>query len=95
MAYDKSLFSSCTSGHPFAVELGSGNTAEVRGKGTVEIYVALHGKRVKCVPEKVFNVPDLGYQLLSIPTFDKSGLDTYFTHFDVGLRKTLDPLQLV
>ena len=78
MTYNKRLFSSYTSDHPSAVELGNGNKAEVRGKGTVEIYISVHGKRVKCVLQNVLHVPDLGYQLLSVPTFDKSGLNTAF-----------------
>ncbi len=78
MTYNKSLFSSYTCAHPSAVELGNGNTAPVRGKGTVEIFISVHRKRIKCVLQNVLHVPDLGYQLLSVPTFDKSGLTTSF-----------------
>ena len=76
MTYNKSLFSSHTSGHPSAVELENGNTAEVHGKVAAEIQISVNGKSLKCVLQNVLHVPDLGYQLLSVPTFDKSGLNT-------------------
>ena len=78
MTYNKSLFSSYTSGHPSAVELGNGNTAQVRGKGTVEIFVSVRKQRVKCVLQNVLHVPGLGYQVLCVPTLDKSGLTASF-----------------
>ena len=76
MTYNKSLFSSYNSGHVSEVELGNNNTAKISGKGTVEIPISVRGKKVKCILTNVFHVPDLGYQLLSVPTFDKAGLKT-------------------
>ena len=78
MTFNKSLFSTYTSGHPSSVELGNNNTAKVAGVGIVEIPILVNGKRVKCVLQNVLHVPDLGYQLLSVPTFDKSGFTTSF-----------------
>ncbi len=46
--------------------------------GTVQIRILANGKQVKCVLNNVLHVPDLGYKLLSVPTFDKSGLNTSF-----------------
>ncbi len=43
MTYNKSLFSSYTSGHPSAVELSNSNTAQVHGKGIVEIFISVNG----------------------------------------------------
>jgi len=78
MTFNKSLFSSYTVGHPSSVDFGNNNTAEVAGIGTVEIPILVEGKKVKCKLNNVMHVPELGYQLLSVPTFDKLGLTTSF-----------------
>ena len=39
---------------------------------------SVNGKKTKYELQNVLHVPDLGYQLLSVPTFDKSGLNTSF-----------------
>ena len=81
------MFSSYTSGHPAAVELGNNNTATVAGKGTVTINIFVNEKKTKCVLKNVLHVPDLGYQLLSVPTFDKPGLNTSFFKRKRWVRK--------
>ncbi len=78
MTFDKSLFSSYTSGHPSTVSLGNNNLANITGIGTVEILILVRGNQVKCTLKNVLHVPDLGYQLLSVPTFDKLGFRTSF-----------------
>ena len=78
MTFNKSLFSSYTSGHPSTVSLGNNNKANIAGIGKIEIPILVEGKRVKCTLKNVLHVPDLGYQLLSVPTFDKLGLKTSF-----------------
>ncbi len=78
MTFNKSLFSYYTAGHPSSVDFGNNNTAEVAGIGTVEIPILVEGKKVKCQLKNVMHVPALGYQLLSVPTFDKLGLTTSF-----------------
>ena len=72
------MFSSYTTGHTSSVELGNSNTVKVLGTGTVVIPILVNGKRVKCILSNILHVPGLGYQLLSVPTFDKSGLTTSF-----------------
>ncbi len=78
MTYNKSLFESYTAGHPASVDFGNNNSAEVAGTGNVKIDICVNGKQVKCVLQNVLHVPELGYQLLSVPTFDKSGFNTSF-----------------
>ena len=78
MTFNKSLFLSYTAGHPSSVELGNSDIAKVSGIGNIEIAIFVHGKRVKCILQNVLHVPELGYQLLSVPTLDKSGLTTSF-----------------
>ena len=78
MTFNKQMFSSYTTAHTSSVELGNSNTVRVLGIGTVEIPISVHGKRVKCMLKNVLHVPELGYQLLSVPNFDKSGLTTSF-----------------
>ncbi len=78
MTYNKSLFSSYSPGHHSSVELGNSKTTTVSGKGTIDINIFVNEKQVKCRLENVLHVPELGYQLLSVPTFDKSGLNTSF-----------------
>ncbi len=78
MTYNKSLFSSYSPAHHSSVELGNNKTTTVSGKGTIDINIFVNGKQVKCKLDNVLHVPELGYQLLSVPTFDKSGLNTSF-----------------
>ncbi len=78
MTYNKDIFSSYNPGHHSPVALGNNKTASVAGKGTVDITISIEGKQTKCRLTNVLHVPELGYQLLSVPTFDKSGLKTSF-----------------
>jgi len=78
MTFNKSLFSSYSPGHHSSVELGNSNKAEVAGTGSIELELSVNGSNAKCKLKDVLHVPDLGYQLLSVPTFDRSGLTTSF-----------------
>lgn len=78
MTYDKSLFSSYTPGNHSPVRLGNSNTAAVVGSGCIKIRINVHGRIRECNLRNVLHVPTLGYQLLSVPTLDKSGLETLF-----------------
>ncbi len=78
MTFNKSLFSSYSASHPSFVALGNNKTLQVVGRGTLRITIVVKGKQVECILKDVLHVPDLGYQLLSVPTFDKSGLKTSF-----------------
>ena len=72
------MFSSYTTAHTSSVELGNSNTVKVLGTRTVVIPISVNGKRIKWILRNVLHVPELGHLLLSVPTFDKSGLKTSF-----------------
>ncbi len=78
MTYDKDLFSSYSSGSNSSVELGNNNVATVSGSGSVDLTLLVDNKPKKCRLSNVLHVPDLGYQLLSVTTLDKSGLKISF-----------------
>ena len=78
MNYNKSLFSSYIPRIHGPVELGNNNTSKVLGTSTIDLDIFANGKRTKCQLNKVLYVPELGHQLLSVPTFNKSGLTTSF-----------------
>ena len=78
MTFNKSLFSSYATVHTSSVEFGNSNTVKVLGTGTVVIPISINRKRVKCILRNVPHVPELGFQLLSVPTLDKSGWTTSF-----------------
>ncbi len=87
MTYNKSLFSSYTQGHHSPVHLGNSDTSAVTGIGTVDINITVNGRSVRCRLNNVFHVPDPGYQLLSVPTFDKNKLSTTFHSKQCCVRK--------
>ena len=72
------MSSSYTTAHASAVGLGNSDTVKVLGSGTVVITIPVDGKRVKCILREVPHVPELGYQLLSVSNFAKSGLTNSF-----------------
>ena len=78
MTFSKALFSSYTSGHPSSVQLGNSTSAKVAGIGTIVVTILVHGRKVICKLKNVLHVPDLGFQQLYVPTFDKQGLTTSF-----------------
>lgn len=78
MTYDKSLFSSYSPGDHSPVRLGNKTTANVAGSGNVTLLIKVNGRNRKCYLKNVLHVPQLGYQLLSIPTLDKSGKASLF-----------------
>ncbi len=69
---------SYTPGHPSSVELEINKNLQVVGKGTIEIDIVVNVRQIKCRLKDVLHVPDLGCQILSVRTFDKSGLSTSF-----------------
>ena len=79
MTHDKSLFMSYTVVHkPQFVELGNGNKARIVGKGAVQVKIIVSGASRVCVLADTMHVPDLGYNLVSVPTLDKKKLFTTF-----------------
>ena len=78
MTYDKSLFSSYTPGNHSPVRFGNSNTADVAGSGYVILHIIVNGRIRRCKLGNVLHVPSLGYQLLSVLSFDKLGYRTLF-----------------
>ena len=78
MMFNKSTFSSYTPALTSSVELGNSNTVKVAWIGNIEIAIMVNRIRVRCMLKNVLHVPELGYKLLSVPTFDKSGFTTWF-----------------
>ena len=78
MTFNKSLFSSFSPGHHSEVEHGNSNTADVAGTGCFVLELSVNGSVIKSELNNVLHVPDLGYQLLSVSTLDRSGLTTCF-----------------
>ena len=78
MTNNKSLFSSYVPEIHCPAELGNSDISKVLGTGTIYLDILPNDKRTKCQPYNVLYVPELGYKLLSAPTFDNSGLDTSF-----------------
>lgn len=78
MTYDKSIISSYSSGEYSPVELGNSKTAQVLGSGNVNLTLSVNGKSTNCILQNVLHVPDLGYQLISVLTMDRSGCKISF-----------------
>ena len=76
MTFNKSMFLLYTTPNISSVELINNKTVSVLGTGLVEIPISEPGKRFKCMLRNVLHVPELGSQLLSVPTFDESELTT-------------------
>ena len=78
--------------------LDNSDTVKVSGIVTIEIAIFVLGKRIKSILENVLHVPVLGYQLLSVPMLEKSGLMTSFhskrnwiTMLEICFRTSLFP----
>ena len=85
--WPKSLFSSYIPGIHGLVELGNNNTSEVLGTRTIYLEILANAKRTKCQLYNVLYIPELGYQLLSVTKFDKSGLNTSFHSSRCRIKK--------
>ena len=68
----KASFRPIPRGHS-PVCLGNRTTASVTGSGNVTLNIVVNGRRLECKLENVLHVPQLGYQLISVPTLEKSG----------------------
>ena len=81
MTHDKSLFSSFVQvpgSSTDTVQLGNGNQARIAGRGTVNVRIDLNGKTKNCSLMNTLYVPELDYNLLSVPTLDKKNFSTTF-----------------
>jgi len=78
MTYNKSLFTSLSHTPKSFVELGNGSKAAIVGSGTISLTIQVSGRDVQIKLENVLLVPELGFQLLSVPTLSKRGFSTIF-----------------
>ena len=78
MTFNKSLFSSYSSGSFSEVDFGNLNKAKIAGIGDITIQIKQEGKLAKLNIKNVLHVPDLGYQLLSVQNWDQAGYTTIF-----------------
>lgn len=79
MTHDKNLFSSYSAVEETQfVELGNNDKARIVGKGTVRIQIKVNGVSRTCVLMEAMHVPELGFNLVSVPALDKKKLSTTF-----------------
>eukprot|EP00171_Calliarthron_tuberculosum_P000924 IDg924t1 len=76
--HDRAAFVSYESSTPTLLDLGASSTAQIVGKGSISLELIVKGKRVKCKINDVNHVPGLRYQLLSVSTMAKLGIETKF-----------------
>lgn len=87
MTHDRSLFSSYTPGAAGKfVELGNGNKSRILGEGTIRIKILVDGKNRTCLLTDACFVPELGYNLVSVPSLDKKGLTTIFENLSCIIK---------
>ena len=80
MTFNKSLFSSYTPGSSSEVDFGNHNSAKIAGSGDITIKVKYKGRLSQVKISNVLHVPDLGYQLLSVQTWDLAGYNILFVN---------------
>ena len=78
MTFNKSLFSSYIPGSASKVDFGNLNTPKIAGIGDILIKAKQNNRIVNFSIKNVLHVPDLGYQLLSVQTWDLTGYTTIF-----------------
>ncbi len=87
MTHNKSIFTSLT---PYVkdhfVELGNTSKARIAAEGTVEVNILVNRIPRICKLSSVLLVPELRYNLMSIPTIDKQGNHAAFVTENARLR---------
>jgi len=87
MTFDKSFFHTYESVSNGTVEMGTKDTAQVAGKGTVILQMKCGSTFETRKLENVLHIPDFEYSLLSVSAMDKKGISTTFANGDVSIRK--------
>ncbi len=78
VTYDRDLFSLYIEHEQSNVKLGDGNSVKVVGKGDITLRITVNGDPRHCRLLNVLHVPDLGYQLLSLPKLHKQSSEVTF-----------------
>ena len=78
MIFNKSLFSSYTTGTFSEVDFGNLERAKIAGFGDIVIKINNPKSNKDIKIKNVLHVPDLGYQLLSVQNWDLAGYSTVF-----------------
>ena len=78
MTYDRSAFSTFTPEETSPVLVGNLGFLKVKGHGKVKFKLLGKGKPRTCFAKDVLYVPDLGFQLLSVPTLARNGFTVSF-----------------
>ncbi len=85
--YDRDLFSPYVEHEQSNVKLGDGTSVKVVGEGDITLAITVNGEPRQCRLLNVLHVPDLGYQLLSVPTSDKQSFEVTFKSGRCYIRK--------
>eukprot|EP00171_Calliarthron_tuberculosum_P022313 IDg22313t1 len=88
--YDRAVFDTYEQTSPTLLDLGASSTAQIVGKGSVSLELVVKGKHVNCQINNVHHVPGLRYQLLSVSTMAKLGIETTFGANNAVLKQTSD-----
>ena len=78
MTYDRSAFTAFNEEVQAGVELGNQATSMVMGHGDINITLLVEGQKRPCILKNVLYVPDLGFQLISVKTLNKSSFEVVF-----------------
>ncbi len=87
MTYDRDLFSSYVEHEQSNVNLSDRNSVRVVGKGDITLSITVNGEPRQCRLLNVLQVPDLGYQLLSVQTLDRKSFEVTTKSWRCYIRK--------
>ena len=87
MSNNRSVFTSFQQISPVKVELGNRSTVTAIGKGSVQMRLQVDDRITKCLFQNVLYIPNLGFQLISVPIMDKRGFTTEFGHGRVKITR--------
>ena len=87
MTFDKSLFHTYENVSNESVEMGTKDTAQVVGRGTVILKLQCGSPFETRKLDNVLHVPNFEYSLLSVSAMDKKGIKTTFANGEVLIQK--------
>ena len=92
MTFDRSAFHSYVDISDTTMEVGTKARTRVSGKGNVYIKVSVNNKVSSIELCNVLHVPELGYQLLSIPQVSKKGCTVIFKNDACVIHRQGEPI---